>query len=125
MLKPVEIINAHALIFALKQQSDLPAEIQTKFQSIGQTLQTDPSYFNRSIQDCLDLIHTYKPLETAYQTERDRLQAISNKRGKGPSPSADPNTESSQEIFNSVRDVCLNVGTPPKGFWARLFGKKS
>jgi hypothetical protein len=86
MLKPVEIINAHALVVTLKQQSDLPAEIQTKFQAIGQNLQTDPSYLNRSIQDCLDLIRTYKPLETVFQTERDRLQGLSNDRSKSPSP---------------------------------------
>jgi phosphoenolpyruvate carboxylase len=66
MLKPSEIISAQALVVALKQQSDLPAEIQTKFQSIGKNLQTNSSYFNRSIQDCVDLIRTYEPLETLY-----------------------------------------------------------
>jgi hypothetical protein len=129
MLQPSEIISAQALVTALKQQSDLPAEIQTKFQAIGQNLQVDPSYLNRSIQDCIDLVRTYKPLETVYQTERDLLQGVSNNRSKGLPPTPiDPATESSQEIFNSVRDVCLNAGTPPpppKGFWGRLFGKKS
>jgi hypothetical protein len=129
MLKPSEIIDAKALIMAIEQQATLPTELQTEFHNIGKTLAADPNYIDRAIQCCIDLVASYPPLQAAFQSAGNSLNADSakNRMGLPPQP-IDPQLESSQEIANAVRDVCLAAGKQPQqlvGFWGRLMGKKS
>jgi hypothetical protein len=129
MLRSSEILSVKALAIALKQEIDLPSELKVQLSTIDRAVQSDPNYINTAIQDCIDLLSSYPHLQAVYQTERNNLQTASNNSRKGLPPNPiDPLTESSQEILNAVRDICLSVGTPPPkpvGFWGKLFGKKS
>jgi hypothetical protein len=129
MLKPSEIIDAKALIIAIEQQATLPTELQTEFHNIGNTLAVDPNYIDRAIQRCIDLVASYPPLQAAFQSAGNSLNADSGERSKGlPPQPIDPHLEFSQELANAVRDVCLAAGKQPQqpvGLWGRLMGKKS
>jgi hypothetical protein len=124
-----EIIDAQALIAALKQQSSLPAELQTEFHDIGRRLSADPNYIDRAIQRCIDLVATHPPLRAAFQNAGNELQFVTNNNRKGiPPKPIDPTLNFSQEIANTVRDVCLAAGQEPPqpvSLWDRLLGKKS
>ena len=126
MLKPSEIINAKAFIFAVSQQSNLDLELQAQLQIIGEQLAADPSSLDRAIQRGIELISQYPELEAAYQNAGRDLQPEEVRKGLPPSK-IEPTAESSQEILNSVRDVCLNVGKSsqqPASWLDRLLGKK-
>jgi hypothetical protein len=129
MLKQSEIIEAQALIVALKQQSTLPTELQTEFHDIGRTLAADPAYINEAIQRCVDLVATHPSLQAAFQSECNSLHAKIGERSKGlPPQPIDPHLEYSPEIVNAVRDVCLSAGKElqqPVSLLDRLLGKKS
>jgi hypothetical protein len=129
MLKASQIIDARALVMAIEQQSTLPTELQSAFYKIGTTLAADPNYIDRAIQRCIELVATYPPLQSAYQITSNDLQAVTNDRSKGVPPKPiDPTLEFSQEIANTVRDVCLAAGKEPQqpvSLWDRLLGKKS
>ena len=128
MLEPGNILEAKAVVIALKQQSTLPPELQLKLYAIGTKLTTDSNYSDRAIQDCINLFASYPQIQSDYHTAELKLQADAGERGKGLPPiPIDPLTESSGAVTNIVRDICLSVGTPPKsvGFWGKLFGKKS
>jgi hypothetical protein len=127
MLKQSEITDARALIVALKQQTTLPIELQTEFHNIGKMLVADPNSIDRAIQRCIDLVATHPPLQDAFQSAGNSLNADSGNRGIPPQP-LDPALEFSQEIANAVRDVCLSAGQEPQqpvSLWDRLLGKKS
>jgi hypothetical protein len=129
MLKPSQIIDAKALIVAIEQQSSLPVELQAEFYDIGNTLATDPNYIDRAIQRCVDLVATHPPLQSAFQSAGNSLNADGKERSKGlPPQPIEPHLEFSQEISNAVRDVCLAASKPsqqPVSLWDRLLGKKS
>jgi hypothetical protein len=129
MLKDSEIIEANALIVALRQQSTLPAELQTEFYDIGRTLAADPNYIDRAIQRCIDLVATHPPLQAAFESAGNSFQSATNNNRKGlPPKPIEPACEFSQAIANTVRDVCLAAGQEPPqpvSLWDRLLGKKS
>jgi hypothetical protein len=136
MLKPSEIIDANALIVALKQQSTLPIELQTEFHDIGNTLAADPSYIDRAIQRCINLVSSHPPLQAAFQSAGNDLQGNANHTRKSKVDySGDANgKEHSQEIFNRFRDELLLAGNsneksvvsanPVSKLIARMLGKK-
>ena len=126
MLKPSAIIDAKAFIVVLSQQSTLDLELQAQLQIIGEKLAADPSYLDRAIQSGIELISQYPDLEAAYQTAGRDLQTEEVRKGLPPNK-IEPMAESSQEILNSVRDVCLNAGKPsqqPVSWLGRILGKK-
>jgi hypothetical protein len=128
MLKASQIIDARALVMAIEQQSTLPTELQSAFYKIGTTLAADPNYIDRAIQNCIDLVATYPPLQSAYQIASNDLQAASGERSKGVPPKPIDPTRFSPEINNILRDVCLAAGQEPPqpvSLWDRLLGKKS
>jgi hypothetical protein len=136
MLKPSEIIDANALIVALKQQSTLPIELQAEFHDIGNTLAADPSYIDRAIQRCIKLVSSHPPLQAAFQSAGNDLQGNANHNRKSKVDySGDANgKEHSQEIFNRFRDELLLAGNsnkksvvsanPVSKLIARMLGKK-
>lgn len=120
MLKPTEIIDAQALVIALKQQFKLPAELQLELNTIGDMLQSDPNYINLAIENCVELAATYQPLYESYKTVASDLQASDNNNRMGVSQK--PKSTSSQRKFspegvnitNDVRKDLLGVLSPKK-----------
>jgi hypothetical protein len=136
MLQPSEIIDANALIVALRQQSTLPIELQTEFHEIGNSLAADPNYIDRAIQRCIELVATHPPLQDTFQSTGNSLQANANHNRKSKVDDYSGYTASSadnQEIFNRFRDELLLVGkqkssvassNPVSKLVNRLLGKK-
>jgi hypothetical protein len=128
MLKPSAIIDARAFIVAVSQQSQLPPELQTELHAIGVALQADENYLDRAIQRGVELISQYPELQAAYQAAGNNLQSGERSKGLPPKPIDQINPESSQEILNSVRNICLGAdkqSQQPVGFLPRLFGRKN
>ncbi len=51
-----EIISAEALIAALKQQSNLPIELQSEFLKLGTMLTADPESIDQAITTSVQLV---------------------------------------------------------------------
>lgn len=110
MLEPGNILEAKAVVIALRQQSTLPPELQLKLYAIGTKLTTDSNYSDRAIRDCINLFADYPQIQADYHTAELKLQADAGERGKGLPPTPiDPLTESSGAVTNIVRDICLSV----------------
>lgn len=127
MLKSGQIIDARALVTAIEQQSTLPPELRSALYEIGKTLDTDPNYIDRAIQNCIELVANHPSLQLAYQIASNNLQAATNDRSKGVPPKPIDPTQFSPEINNILRDVCLAAGQEPPqpvSLWDRLLGKK-
>jgi hypothetical protein len=139
MLTDSEIISAEALITALKQQSNLPIELQAEFRELGTMLTADPDYFSQAIKTSVELVKTdlCPSLQAAYQSARLDLQSNNNNNRKSKVDYSDAagSNVNSQEIRNQFRDELLIAGNdklttpavsgnPVANFVARLLGKK-
>jgi hypothetical protein len=131
-----EIISAEALIAALKQQPNLPIELQSEFHQIATMLAADPDDFSQAIASSVALVKSdlYPPLLAAYQSARLDLQSTNknNRKSKVDYSDAEASNADSQEIRNRFRDELLIAGNvkltsaknPVTKFVDRLLGKK-
>jgi hypothetical protein len=129
-----EIISAEALISALKQQPNLPIELQSEFHQIAAKLTADPDYFSQAIESSVALLKSdlSLPLLAAYQSARLDLKSTTKNNRKSSVDYSDAAVSSanSQEIRNRFRDELLIAGierTPPNSranFINRFLGKK-
>jgi hypothetical protein len=77
MLTDSEIISVQALITALRQQSNIPIELQAEFRKLGNMLAEDPDYFSQAIKTSVELVKSdlCPSLQAAYQSARLDLQS--------------------------------------------------
>jgi hypothetical protein len=133
-----EIISAEALIAALKQQSDLPIELQTEFHKLGTLLANDPDSIGQAITTSVELVKSdlCPSLLAAYKSAREDLQSKNNNNRKSlVDYSGAENDINNQEIRNRFRDRLLAAendkvttpavtANPVAKFIGGLFGKK-
>jgi hypothetical protein len=108
MLKDSEILSAQASILALREQSNLPIELQSELHNIGKTLAADPDYLSQAIKSIVELVKTYPhvPLQIAYESARSELQSHSSQNRMGQDALRRDNTSnSSWTIINMTQEI--------------------
>ncbi len=139
MMTDSEITSAEALTIALRQQSNLPIELQGEFLKLGTILTADPDSIGQVIQTSVELVKSglCPQLQADYQSARRDLQSNNNNNRKSlvDYSAAESSNNSSQEIRNRLRDELLIAGNdkvattavstnPVAKLFDRLLGKK-
>jgi hypothetical protein len=140
MLTDSEIISVQALITDLRQQSNIPIELQAEFHKLGTMLTADPDSMSQAIKTSIELVKSdlCPSFQAAYQSARLDLQSNNNNNRKSKVDYSDAagNNVNSQEIRNQFRDELLIAGNdrvttstvsaknPVAKFVDRLLGKK-